>query len=79
MGILSKAQSPTLHVLIGVGFLLVKRWGLMVYLLYTVFGILNASVNLAVLPGPHRIRILFMLSLAVFTAYILWRRKRFAA
>lgn len=79
LGILSKAQSPTLHVLIGVGFLLVKRWGLMVYLLYTVFGILNASVNLAVLPGPHRIRILFMLSLAVFTAYILWRRKRFAA
>jgi len=35
-------------------------------------------VNLAVLPGPHRIRIMFMLSLACFTAYILWRRKRFA-
>ena len=77
-GILAKAQSPTLHVLIGVGFLLVKRWGLFVYLLYAGFGIINAAVNLAVLPGPHRIRIIFMVSLAVFTAYILWRRKRFA-
>jgi membrane protein implicated in regulation of membrane protease activity len=68
-----------LHVLIGVGFLLVKQWGLFVYLLYAGFGIINAGVNLAVLHGPHRIRIVFMLSLAAFTAYILWRRKRFAA
>jgi hypothetical protein len=78
-GILSKAQSPTLHALIGVGFLLVKRWGLLVYLLYAGFGIVNATVNLAVLPGPHRIRIAFMLSLAAFTAYLLWRRDRFAS
>lgn len=78
-GILFKAQSPILHVLIGVGFLLVKRWGLLAYLLYAGFGTVNAAVNLAVLPGPHRIRIIFMLSLAVFTAYILWRRKRFSA
>jgi len=27
---------------------------------------------------PHRIRIAFLLSLALFTAYILWRRHRFA-
>ena len=77
-GILAKAQSPTLHILIGVGFLLVKRWGLLVYLLYAGFGTINVGVNLTVLPGPHRIRIIFMISLAVFTAYILWRRKRFA-
>ena len=78
-GLLAKAQSPTLHIMIGVGFLLVKRWGLFAYLLYAGFGIINAGVNLAVLPGPHRIRIAFMASLALFTAYILWRRKRFAA
>jgi hypothetical protein len=77
-GLLAKAQSPTLHILIGVGFLLVKRWGLFVYLLYAGFGIVNAGVNLAVQPGPHRIRIIFMISLVVFTAYILWRRKQFA-
>jgi hypothetical protein len=77
-GVLSKAQSPTLHILIGVGFLLVKRWGLFVYLLYAGFGTLNAAVNFAVLPGPHRIRIAFIVSLIVFTTYILWRRDRFA-
>jgi hypothetical protein len=76
-GILFKAQSPILHILIGVGFLLVKRWGLLVYLLYAAFGIVNAGVNLALLPGPHRIRIIFMISLVVFTSYILWRRKAF--
>jgi hypothetical protein len=76
-GILFKAQSPIFHVLIGVGFLMVKRWGLLAYLLYAGFGIVNAAVNLAVLPGPHRIRVIFMLSLVVFTTYILWRRKAF--
>ncbi len=76
-GVLAKAQSPILHILIGVGFLLVKRWGLFAYLIYAGFGIINAGVNLAVLPPPHRIRIIFMLSLAVFTAYILWRRQAF--
>ena len=76
-GILFKAQSPIFHLLIGIGLLQVKRWGLLVYLLYAGFGFINAAVNLAVLPGPHRIRIVFMLSLIVFTAYILWRRKRF--
>ena len=49
------------------------------FLLYAGFGLINAGVNLAVLPGPHRIRIAFMVSLAVFTAYILWRRQRFTA
>jgi hypothetical protein len=56
-----------------------KIWGLFVYLLYAVFGLVNATVNLAVLPPPHSIRITFLVLLAVFTAYLLWRRKRFAA
>ena len=77
-GILWKLQSPVFHLLIGIGFLRVKRWGLLVYLLYAAFGLVNATVNLAVLPPPHRIRITFLVLLAVFTAYILWRRKRFA-
>jgi hypothetical protein len=76
-GILWKLQSPVFHLLIGIGFIRVKRWGLLVYLLYAVFGLVNAMVNLAVLPPPHRIRITFLVLLAVFTAYILRRRKRF--
>jgi hypothetical protein len=78
-GILWKLQSPVFHLLIGIGFLRVKRWGLLVYLLYAVFGLINATVNLAVLPPPHRIRITFLMLLAVFTAYILFRRRRFTA
>ncbi|TAL12032.1 MAG: hypothetical protein EPO02_02705 [Nitrospirae bacterium] len=77
-GVLWKLQSPVFHLLIGIGFLGVKRWGLLVYLLYAVFGFVNATVNLVVLPPPHNIRIVFLGLLAVFTAYILWRRKRFA-
>lgn len=76
-GILWKLQSPVIHLLIGIGFLGVKRWGLLVYLLYAAFGLVNATVNLAVLPPPHRIRIVFLALLAAFTAYILRRRKRF--
>jgi hypothetical protein len=75
-GILAKAQSPILHAFIGVGLIRLKRWGLLVYLAYAVWGILNAFVNLAVLPGPHRIRIIFICSLVLFTAYLWWRRDR---
>lgn len=77
-GILAKAQSPILHALIGVGLLRLRRWGLLVYLVYAVWGTVNALVNLSVLPGPHRIRIIFIFSLAAFTAYLWWRRDRLA-
>src|SRR5207245_8902810 len=62
-GVLSKAQSPTLHILIGVGFLLVQRWGLFVYLLYAGVGSTNAGVTLALLPRPTRTRLGVMLAL----------------
>jgi hypothetical protein len=73
-GVAAKAQSPILHGVIGLGLVTLKRWGFLVYLVYAVWGIINALVNLSVLPGPHRIRIIFILSLAAFTAY-LWRRR----
>jgi len=78
-GILAKAQSPILHGLIAVGLIRLKRWGLLVYSVYAAWGIVNALVNLAVLPGPHRIRIIFIVSLAVFTAYLWWRRRGLTA
>ncbi len=76
-GLLAKAQSPTLHLLIGYGFLRLRRWGLLLYLAYAVFGVMNASANYACF-GYGRIRTVFLLSLAAFTLYILWRRKCFA-
>jgi hypothetical protein len=78
-GILAKAQSPILHILIGIGFLRLRRWGLMLYFLYAGFGIINAVTNLTILPGPHRIRIAFIASLLVFSIYLLWRRNRFTS
>jgi hypothetical protein len=74
-GVAAKAQSPILHAVIGLGLITLKRWGFLVYLVYAVWGVINALVNLSVLPGPHRIRIIFIVSLAVFTGYLWWRRR----
>jgi len=75
-GMLAKAQSPTLHLLIGYGFLRLRRWGLMLYLAYAAFGVTNASANYACF-GYGRIRTVFLLSLIAFTLYIVWRRRCF--
>lgn len=77
-GMLAKAQSPTLHLLIGYGFLRLRRWGLMLYLAYAAFGVTNASANYACF-GYGRIRTVFLLSLIAFTLYIVWRRRCFVS
>ncbi len=76
LGFLAKAQSPTLHVLIGFGFLRIRRWSLMLYLAYAAFGLLNATANFACV-GYGRVRTVFLLSLLGFTAYVWWRRTAF--
>jgi len=76
-GLLAKAQSPTLHLLIGYGFLRLRRWALLLYLAYAAFGVMNASANYACF-GYGRIRTVFLLSLVAFTLYVVWRRKCFA-
>ena len=78
LGILLKAQSPTLHVLIGYGFIRLRRWSLLVYLAYAVFGLLNAGANFACF-GYGRVRTAFLISLIGFTAYVWWRRTVFDA
>lgn len=77
-GILVKAQSPTFHTLIGYGFMRLRRWSLLLYLVYAAFGLTNAVVNYACL-GFGRVRTLFLISLIAFTGYILWRRHCFGA
>lgn len=76
-GILAKAQSPTLHVLIGYGFLRLRRWSLLLYLAYAAFGVINALANFACF-GYGRIRTVFLISLVAFTLYVVWRRRCFA-
>lgn len=75
-GLLAKAQSPTLHVLIGYGFLRLRRWSLLLYMAYAAFGLLNATANFACF-GYGRVRIVFLLTLIAFTGYVLWRRHCF--
>jgi len=76
-GILAKAQSPSFHLLIGYGFLRLRRWSLLIYLLYAGFGLANATANFACF-GFGRIRSVFLVTLAAFTAYVIWRREVFA-
>ena len=78
LGFLTKALSPILHTMVGYGFLQVRRWALFVYLLYTTYGMTNAVVNLTCF-GPGRVRNTLLITLAGFTAYILWRRRCFHA
>lgn len=76
LGLVAKAQSPTLHLLIGYGFLRLRRWSLLLYLVYAAFGLINALANLACF-GYGRIRMVFLLSLTAFTLYVIWRRRCF--
>ncbi len=75
-GTLAKAQSPTLHLLIGYRFLTLSRWALLLYLAYAGFGLLNATANFACF-GYGRVRTVFLLSLLAFTAYVWMRREQF--
>ncbi|HEU4683562.1 MAG TPA: hypothetical protein VFS39_03565 [Nitrospira sp.] len=73
-GFATKAISPALHIGVGYGFMRLKRWSLMLYLLYAAYGFTNGLVNLTCF-GPGRIRNTLLIAIAVSTAYILWRRR----
>ncbi|MBA5862560.1 MAG: hypothetical protein KF814_18800 [Nitrospiraceae bacterium] len=75
-GFVTKALSPFLHTWVGYGFVRVKKWSLLVYLVYAAYGTTNALVNLTCF-GPGRIRNTLLIALMVFTSYILWRRRLF--
>lgn len=75
-GFITKALSPFLHTWVGYGFLRLKKWSLLVYLVYAAYGTTNALVNLTCF-GPGRIRNTLLIALITFTSYILWRRQMF--
>ncbi len=75
-GFITKALSPFLHTWVGYGFLRIKKWSLLVYLVYAAYGTTNALVNLTCF-GPGRIRNTLLIALIAFTSYILWRRRMF--
>jgi hypothetical protein len=75
-GWLAKIQSPILHGVLGYGFLRRRRWGYRLYMAYAAFGLSSALVNLTTI-GSGRIRMIFIVSLTLITAYVFTRRKVF--
>ena len=72
-GFLTKAISPALHVAVGYGFVRLRRWAFLVYLVYAAYGLTNGMVNLACF-GPGRIRNTLLAAVVLSTIYIVWRR-----
>lgn len=77
LGWAAKFQSPVIHGLLGYGFLTRRRWGYVLYMFYAAVGLASATVNLAVF-GYGRIRMIFIVSLVLITAYVYARRRVFA-
>ena len=75
-GFITKALSPLLHTRVGYGFLQIKKWSLLISLVYAAYGTTNALVNLACF-GPGRIRNTLLIALIIFTSYVVARRRVF--
>lgn len=73
-GFLTKAISPALHLVVGYGFMKLRRWSLLVYLMYAAYGFTNGLVNLGCY-GPGRIRNTLLIAIVVSTLYLLYRRR----
>lgn len=72
-GLFTKAISPALHVAVGYGFMRLRRWSLLVYLVYAAYGFTNGLVNLSCF-GPGRIRNTLLVAIVLSTIYLIWRR-----
>lgn len=72
-GFFTKAISPALHVVVGYGFMRLRRWSLLVYFVYAAYGFTNGLVNLSCF-GPGRIRNTLLGAIVVSTIYLVWRR-----
>lgn len=73
-GFASKGISPALHLTVGYGFMRLRRWSLLLYLVYAAYGFTNGMVNLTCF-GPGRIRNTLLAAIVLSTIYILWRRQ----
>ncbi|MGQ0666176.1 MAG: hypothetical protein ACT4O4_04000 [Nitrospiraceae bacterium] len=74
LGFVTKAVSPALHLAVGYGFIRLRRWALLLYLIYATYGFTNGIVNLSCF-GPGRIRSTLLIVIILSTLYILRRRR----
>ncbi len=74
IGFLAKSVSPALHLIVGYGFLRLRRWALFTYLVYAAYGFTNSIMNLTCF-GPGRIRNTLLVVIVLSTLYIIGRRR----
>jgi len=72
-----KLSAPPIHFLTGYGAILGRKWAYSLMMYYSLYGLTNAIVNRIVLPGPHRIRTIFMVGTLFFMGYLYVRRGQF--
>jgi hypothetical protein len=72
-----KLIAPPIHFVLGYGTILGRRWAYTFLMVYSFYGLANATVNLWVLPGPHTIRTRFIIGTVVLLGYIFYRRDAF--
>ncbi len=70
------AAQPLLHLALGYGFLTRRRWAFYLALFYAA-DVLTSTVTSFVLHGFGRIRMIFLVLLLPFVAYVIWRRGQF--
>lgn len=77
-GFLFKAVQPFIHFGVGFGLIYGKKWAYPFIMAYSTYGLVNAMANRLLLPGPHRIRTIFMIGTALVMVYLYWRRNKFS-
>jgi hypothetical protein len=75
--LLIKLHSPLVHLLIGYGFVFLRSWGWGLAVAYSGFGLVSETMNQWSF-GLSLIRSGFMMTMALFAGYLIWRRHRFA-
>lgn len=75
--LLIKLHSPLVHLLIGYGFVFLRPWGWGLAVAYSGFGLVSETMNQWSF-GVSLIRSGFMMTIALFAGYLIWRRHRFA-
>jgi len=72
-----KAIHPFFHFGAGFGAIYGKKWAYLFMMAYSTYGLVNAMTNRLLLPGPHRIRTIFMIITALSMVYLYCRRNQF--
>lgn len=68
---------PLFHFIAGYGAILRRKWAFYLFVIPSAYIMVSAAVSLVLLPPPHRIRSIILLTMPIFLGYLFWRRKHF--